>query len=148
MRKVELATLSPGVCILCGGVTDRKWFLDMERIEDLYGSVYYCDACFDQMAMTCGYKKADEEELALLTRVNEDLERIVGDYRDLFSTFGDVGIDLLAFLDYLTAKKANRLPRGKQSRHPERVNQSTDESRSVDVPNVASDDKQLFLQFG
>ena len=158
MRVVDVAALTPGICRICGGSTDRDYFLDMEMIEDFYGHVYYCNYCVDQLAKTCSYTRSDDRAMERLQEELKDLRQQVNDFGILFDGLLTCGIDLYGLLDFLgenkfedpTAKReraALRRAVRMAAREKELAGQ-TDERGPVDVPNTSSDQLKLFADLG
>ena len=46
---VDYPTMSPGQCKICGSATKTP-MVDMQCIEEFYGSVYYCFECAGEIA--------------------------------------------------------------------------------------------------
>jgi len=105
MRKVLTAELPPATCLICGGSNgDREYFLDMERIEDWHGSVYYCSQCFLNMAETVGYVRSDEGAMRMIQAELHDLREMYDRFSNLFDRLLVSGIDCYALLDFLYSK--------------------------------------------
>jgi alkylhydroperoxidase family enzyme len=154
MYLVEVAARSPGHCRLCGGASDREFFMDMEMIEDFFGHVYYCNYCVDQMAKIAGYTRSDDRSMERLQEELDDLRKQINDFGNLFDGLLTCGIDLYGLLDFLDANRFED-PTAKRERaalrravklaaREKELAGQTDERGSVDVPNPASNQLNLF----
>lgn len=139
----------PACCRMCRAAADyqRKWFVDLEYIEDYWGAVYYCNLCFDELATAAGYtvdSKLDEYRESYLSTLEEyqDSHWKLNHVVDLLR---DAGFDIRAFYDWIrsvaSGETAVEFPERK-SRLDEREegsSESSDESRSTDVPILTLD---------
>lgn len=92
----ETPQCSPGCCYACGaGSLARKWFLntDLDSHDTPGYTIYFCDSCFDVLAVIAGYakiigpvepseKEVDESERirSALAWVGLDADRLLASY--------------------------------------------------------------------
>lgn len=130
----------PACCRMCSAVSGREWFIDLGYIEDFWGRVYYCNLCFDELALAAGYVPQSRLESA-----KADYRRIMDGFKEQsweLSGAVDIlraaGFDLRAFHNWLASVVAGEttveLPERKESLASGENGppEQTDESRSDD----------------
>jgi hypothetical protein len=147
----------PGRCRFCPGISEtREWFLDLGQVEDYWGRVYICNACFSDMAIVAEYEKksANAEAVATLeSRLTEVLDRN-HEYVFILDAMSDLGIDLFGLLDYLALKRGKSTPRyiteamerrkDRTAKNADGPVESVNESGPNDVPSPKRN-KQLSI---
>lgn len=95
----------PACCRMCQAVTGRDWFIDLGYMEDFWGRVYYCNLCFDELAVAAEYTSNTKfkEQRDLHISLENGLRESHAKLRRAADLLRDHGLDIYVFADWVVA---------------------------------------------
>lgn len=101
--KVSAPEFEPACCRMCSAVAGRDWFVDLCYVEDFWGRVYYCNICFDELAVAAEYapKTTFQQQKDQYYKEIEATKQAYWETSGAVDLLRDAGIDIRSFYNWV-----------------------------------------------